>query len=144
MLKLFDPSALHTYYSQDSVDAASVEEESHWPLDFLHSLSPSGMPPQELTLGAGMLIMLLRNLDTDAGLCNGVRAIVIRCLPKLLDVLLVSGTGAGTRVYIPRVSLAPKNPDLPFVLRRRQFPVKLAWAMTFNKAQGQTLAQVGL
>ena len=88
--------------------------------------------------------MLLRNIDADAGLCNGVRGLVVHALPNVLDVLLVSGTKAGTRVFIPRFGLAPKNPDLPFVLRRRQFPVKLAWCMTINKAQGQTLQQVGL
>ena len=88
--------------------------------------------------------MLLRNLDADAGLCNGVRAIVIRPLPRVLDVLLISGSKAGTRVYIPRLVLAPKNPDLPFILRRRQLPVKLAWCMTLNKAQGQTLVRVAI
>ena len=88
--------------------------------------------------------MLLRNLDADAGLCNGVRAIVIRPLPRVLDVLLISGSKAGTRVYIPRLVLAPKNPDLPFILRRRQLPVKLAWCMTLNKAQGQTLCRVAM
>ena len=102
------------------------------------------MPPHTLILAPGALVMLLRNLDPDAGLCNGVRAIVIRALPRVLDVLLISGSKAGDRVYLPRLVLAPKNPDLPFVLRRRQFPVKLAWCMTFNKAQGQTLKQVGL
>ena len=88
--------------------------------------------------------MLLRNLDADADLCNGVRAVVIRPLPRALDVLLISGSNAGTRVYIPRLVLAPKNPDLPFVLRRRQLPVKLAWRMTVNKAQGQTLVRVAI
>ena len=144
ILQNFAPEKLVTYYSEDEVDAASAEEKANWPLDFLHSLTPSGMPPHELTLAPGALVMLLRNLDADAGLCNGVRAIVVKCQPRVLDVLLVSGTHMGKRVYIPRISLAPKNPDLPFVLRRHQFPVKLAWAMTFNKAQGQTLKRAGL
>jgi hypothetical protein len=61
-----------------------------------------------------------------------------------LDLLLISGTNKGSRVYVPRLSLAPKSPDLPFVLRRKQFPVKLAWGMTINKAQGQTLLRVGV
>ena len=32
----------------------------------------------------------------------------------------------------------------PFALRRRQFPVKLAYAMSINKAQGQTFGLVGV
>jgi ATP-dependent exoDNAse (exonuclease V) alpha subunit len=33
---------------------------------------------------------------------------------------------------------------MPFTLRRHQFPVRLAFAMTINKAQGQTLKMVGI
>ena len=93
------------------------------------------MPPHELTFASGDLVMLLRNLDADVGLCNGVRAIVVHAERRVLDVVLMSGSKAGASAFIPRLVLAPKNPDLPFVLRRRQSPVKLAWCMTLNKAQ---------
>jgi ATP-dependent DNA helicase PIF1 len=33
---------------------------------------------------------------------------------------------------------------MPFTLRRLQFPVRPAFAMTINKSQGQTLKMVGL
>jgi ATP-dependent DNA helicase PIF1 len=36
------------------------------------------------------------------------------------------------------------NTGLPFTLRRLQFPVCLAFAMTINKSQGQSLNYVGL
>jgi ATP-dependent DNA helicase PIF1 len=47
-------------------------------------------------------------------------------------------------VLIPRISLALKNTRLPFVLERRQYPVKICYAMTINKSQGQTLTHVGV
>ena len=124
-----------TYHSVDEVDASTLDEQALWLVDFLNSLTPSGMPPHELTLAPGVLVMFVRNLDADVVLCNGVRAIVVHALTRVLDVLLVSGSEAIARAFIPRLFLAPNNTDLPFVHRRRQFPVKLAWCMTLNRTQ---------
>jgi ATP-dependent DNA helicase PIF1 len=54
------------------------------------------------------------------------------------------GTHIGQRVFIPRITLIPSDTDLPFELRRRQFPIRVAFAMTINKAQSQTLDFVGI
>ena len=40
--------------------------------------------------------------------------------------------------------MSPTAEDMPIPLRRRQFPVQLAFAMTMNKSQGQSLKHVGL
>jgi ATP-dependent exoDNAse (exonuclease V) alpha subunit len=47
-------------------------------------------------------------------------------------------------VTIPRIVLAPSDNSLPFILKRRQFPVIPAFAMTINKSQGQTFDHVGV
>ena len=47
-------------------------------------------------------------------------------------------------VIIPRIVIAPTDSNLPFVLRRRQFPVTLAYSMTITKSQGQTFEHVGI
>ena len=47
-------------------------------------------------------------------------------------------------VFIPRITLAPSAEDLPIPLRQQQFPIRLAFAMTINKSQGQSLAHVRL
>ena len=135
ILRELPQEKLKTYHNVDEVDANTPDEKALWPVNFLNSLTPSGMPPHELTLAPGALVMLLRNLDADVGLCNGVRAIVVHAERRVLDVMLASGSKARARAFIHQLVLAPKNPDLPLVLRRKQFPVKLAWCMTLNKAQ---------
>ncbi len=47
-------------------------------------------------------------------------------------------------MFIPRISLSPSESLFPFRLRRRQFPIRPAFAMTINKSQGQTIKRVGL
>ena len=47
-------------------------------------------------------------------------------------------------MLIPWISLTPSNEALSIPLRQRQFPVHLAFAMTINKSQGQSVKHVGL
>ena len=137
-------SDITTYFSTDSIQGGTEHDYGNYPLDFLHSLNPTGVPPHALRLAPGSVVILLRNLDASIGLMNGIRCVVKRCLPRFLDVYVLTGRAAGQRIYIPRIPLAPKTAELPFVLVRRQFPVRLAWAMSINKAQGRSLENAGL
>ena len=48
-------------------------------------------------------------------------------------------------MLIPRIPFIPvENNKYPFPFKRTQFPVRLSFAMTINKAQGQTLDFVGI
>jgi ATP-dependent DNA helicase PIF1 len=132
------------YPNCDSIEDETQEDANNYQLEFLNSQTPSGLPPHLLKLKLGAIVMLLRNLTTKRGLCNGTRVILIDLKPNLLIGKVLTGSAAGTKIFIPRIDLAPVNPDLPFVLRRRQFPVKLAFGMTINKSQGQTLEKVGI
>ena len=83
--------------------------------------------------------MLLRNLYYEDGLCNGTRCLVIAMSPRVLDVLVLTGTGKGKRAFLPRIPMSPAELTLPVKIVRYQFPVRLAWTTTINKAQGQSL-----
>ena len=48
--------------------------------EYLHSKTPSGMPPYRLHLKKGTIVTLMANLDLEAGLCNGTRM-------QLLDII---------------------------------------------------------
>jgi len=47
-------------------------------------------------------------------------------------------------VLIPRIRLSPNTEILPVLLKRLQFPVRVAFAMTINKSQGQLVEHVGI
>ncbi|XP_057290909.1 uncharacterized protein LOC130613606 [Hydractinia symbiolongicarpus] len=98
-----------------------------------------GMPPHCLKLKSGAIVMLLRNININKGLCNGTRLIVRYLHDNCVDAEVLTGNAIGDRVLIPRVQLAPPDTGMPLVLRRRQLPLRLSIAMTINKAQGQTL-----
>ena len=43
-----------------------------------------------------------------------------------------------------KIILSPSDSKKPFILKRRQFPISVCFAMTINKSQGQSLDNVGL
>ncbi|UYV75944.1 hypothetical protein LAZ67_13001881 [Cordylochernes scorpioides] len=62
----------------------------------------------------------------------------------VLEAQTLTGTKVGHTVLVPKISLAPSDTNLPFILKRHQFPLWLAFATTINNAQSQTFARVGL
>ncbi|CAN1750786.1 ATP-dependent DNA helicase PIF1 [Linum perenne] len=73
------------------------------------------------TLTTHAIVMLLRNLNPSAGLCNGTRILLTHLGEHTLRGLIIGGS-----------------------FERRQYPVRLCYAMTINKSQGQTLEHIGI
>ena len=138
-IQLKIPGAVTQYKSIDTV--TEEDQAVNYPVEFLKSLEPPGMPPHVLTLKVGSPILLLRNLNTPK-LCNGTRLSVKNLMPNVIEATIISGKCKGEDVLIPRIPMIPT--DLPFTFKRLQFPVRLAFAMTINKSQGQSLKVAGL
>lgn len=128
-----------TYLSRDqTVDPA---EAVNYPIEYINSVMVNGVPPHELVLKLGSVIMLLRNLRPPK-LCNGTRLIVTGMFNNLIGARIIGGPYRGEDVLIPRIPFVPM--DMVVEFRRIQFPIKLAFAITINKSQGQTLRVAGL
>lgn len=120
------------------------ELEGLYPIEYLNQLTFAGIPPHTLKLKIKAPIMLLRNINQREGLCNGTRLIVSQLLPTIIEATIITGTCTGKRVYIPRIKFVHKPANLPFAFERKQFPIKICYAMTINKSQGQSLKRIGI
>ena len=113
---------------------------------------------QKVQLAVGARAMLIANIDVSDGLCNGVFGTVkgiefgnSQDMPKVVYMKFDSDrVGAKTRRtqsvpphYSDCVAIAPLKDTFQIKGRtysttREQIPLKLAWAVTIHKVQGQT------
>uniref|UniRef100_A0A8I7B2I2 ATP-dependent DNA helicase n=1 Tax=Hordeum vulgare subsp. vulgare TaxID=112509 RepID=A0A8I7B2I2_HORVV len=136
------PGEEKLYHSFDSIED---DLQNNYTIDFLNSITPNGLPPHVLRLKVNCPVILLRNLDPHNGLCNDTQLMIRAFQDNVIDAEIVGGQHAGKRVFIPRIPMSPSEDiSVPFRLKRKQFPIRVSFAMTINKAQGQTTPNVGI
>ncbi|XP_074282727.1 uncharacterized protein LOC141607269 [Silene latifolia] len=96
--------------------------ENLYPPEFLNSLKFQGLPNHEIHLKVGCPIILLRNINQTAGMCNGTRLTVTNIQTRIIEAKIITGTKI---VSIPRIKMTPTETKWPFTMKRRQFPVKV-------------------
>ncbi|XP_072084498.1 uncharacterized protein [Arachis hypogaea] len=128
-----------------SFDEVEGDTNKLYQQEYLNSISTAGLPPHMLKVKKGAPLMLLRNIDPKAGLCNGIRLLCRGTFQNMLDVKILTRHHSGQRAFLSRIKhKTTENSGLPFVLIRKQFSVRLSFVLTINKSQGQTIPKVGI
>ncbi|XP_028805819.1 ATP-dependent DNA helicase PIF1-like [Neltuma alba] len=102
------------------------------------------MPPHKPSLKVGIPVMLLRNIDQSASLCNETRLRITYTGKNFIRPITLNGRSTGDQVLIHRMDMNLLETTLLFKMVKRQFPFIISFAMTINKSQGQSLTKVDL
>jgi len=139
------PGAEHSFeatnYMAIGENAALTEP---FAVDYLQSISLALLLSSCLQLTIGELIILLHNLGSCEGRCNGMRMRVLGIRGNCMEVAITDKRFDGKVCLLPRIKLTTSEEELPFILQHTQFPICLCSAMTGNKSQDQSLEHVGI
>ena len=99
--------------------------------------------PNTLDLKVGAQVILLKNLDVAQGLVNGSVGIVESMTTEVVMVKFINGIHA---IEVQSWEIKQNELDINtglmkkvLVAKRKQIPLRLAWAITIHKSQGSTL-----
>jgi len=89
----------------------------------------------------------MRNLSLEKGLVKNARVRIVELGRYVLRVQLLLDSFLGNddrSFYLPRITFDFQPQRTSWTVQRRQFPLRLAYATTFNSCQGLTLDKVVL
>ena len=121
------PGQEHLYCAQDTGQSEAKEK-----------LDRDCLAPRELKLKVGAQVMLLANVDLDAGLVNGRLGLVTKLGAGAITVCF--GADQVVNMEWHKWNIMRSNHEV--AATREQFPLKLAYAITIHKAQGITLDRI--
>ena len=100
--------------------------------DICDTLGNHQVPPHTLILKVGDVCMVMRNLDVDNGLTNNLRVRILQI--KTYSIRVQSLTDNPTCFWLPRIKFKFRGTyGDAFEIIRKQFPLRLAYSMTYNK-----------
>jgi len=144
LIQSMNPRKMHILKSTDflcDVDDPFKYLNSAMNTMALNTIKKTATPNHELKLKVGDICILLRNLLRSCGLATNTRVRILHISPTCIRVQTM--TDNPQVAYIPRIrfKFSVFNTD-SFNMTRMQFPLRLAYCMTYNKSQGQTLKKV--
>lgn len=111
--------------------------------DFLSLLTSPEAPPNELHLKIGATAVLMRNLSVSNALVKNQRVKIVGIHRRYIEIKLLRRTNRTAVTHcIPRINFDFRPPFLAYTIRRRQFPIRMAYATTFNSCQGYTFDRI--
>lgn len=125
-LKKLKPREMNSYEMTITCSNSDIKEK------FLKN----AVVEENITLCDGAQVMLLYNLDTEAGLVNGSRGVVTGFTVE--DSFPIVKFLNGLELPIPYVCWEVEEDNI-VVLKAIQIPLKIAYAVTVHKIQGCTL-----
>ena len=107
--------------------------------DILNNFGNNGVPPHNLELKVGDICIILRNLSVRDGLQNNARVRITNISKYKIRVQTVEDRPRSST--LPRIMFQFKLPFMQsYTISRLQFPLRLAYSLTMNKSQGQTIS----
>ena len=134
----------HILRSKDSfseVDDIKGHLKNMLSVTLLNGFRKNGVPNHELILKVGDICLVTRAIH-GLGLANNSRVRIIDIRRYSVEVVTINDCRE-RMVRIPRISFKFRLPyGKSYQLTRLQYPLRLAYAMTYNKSQSQTLSKV--
>lgn len=111
--------------------------------DFLAQITSRKAPNHDLYLKEGAICCLMQNLCVSKGLVKNQRVIIVSAQSRYIEIWLLNrGSRPDVTHLLPRVIFDFRPPFVSYTIRRKQFPLRLAYSTTFNSCQGLTFDKV--
>jgi hypothetical protein len=129
------------YYSADYIKEDDQSDSDETTPDFLALLTHNGVPPHVLRLKVGCICTVMRNMSVRKGLVKNARVVVRQLHRRFVMVQVINNntTQLGEVHCIPRIRFEFNPTRACWTIYRLQFPLRLAYACTFNGCVGLTL-----
>lgn len=101
------------YSSHDKVTCEGPEA-NNYPVEFLNSLTVSGLPPHKLKLKINCIVLLIRNLNAKEALVNGTRMRIKALHKNSIDCEVLTGIARKKKILIPRINMTYSGTLLNF------------------------------